>query len=316
MAEFFPNYPINGIIEAWQESSRAFNLTWLELEILHQCSNWISIQVIRSYLETRYEKEDIKSESSFYRIVKNLVDNNYLSKKAEDKGGSLVQLTEKGALELGRFERYHTEKIIIRIQLIIIQKIIELIRKETGCLHKKLLISYTFKDYFVKRTLEICSILDAKENYPHELLPSYFLYIDENQISTNQTNEQLEYFKIDNTGSINLKENLAEVFIGGGLLSDLMKKNDEQLFFNVIKELKRIIKPGGTYYFMEQLIDYNSLIMKYFSLISQLKVDDSTMNLKKAIFSKEKVIKIITKHFNNFEIVFDDIFLVVKIINR
>ena len=291
-------------------------MTWLELEILSQSSNWTSIQFIRSYLETRYQKEDIKSESSFYRIIKNLIDINYLSKKVEDKSGSLVKLTSKGALELGRFERYHTERIITRIQFIIIQKIIGLIRNETGCLHNKLFISYTFKDFFVKKTLEMCSILDKKENQPNEHLPNYFLYIDENQLSKNQINENLDYFKIDNTGFINLKEHLAEVFISGGLLSDLVKKNDANLFLNVMNELKRIIKSGGIYYFMEQIIDYNSLIMKYFSIISQLKVDDTTMNLKKAILSKEEVIKIITEYFNNFEIIFNDIFLVVKVINK
>ena len=316
ISEFFPDYPINGIIKAWHEPNRAFSLTWLELEILSQCSNWASIQFIRSYLENRYEKEDIRSESSFYRIIKNLVDENYLTKITEEKGSSLVKLTAKGALELGRFERYHTEKIITRIQGIIIQKIIERIRKETGCLHKKLFISYTYKDYFVKKTLEMCSILDAKEKQPHEHLSNYFLYIDENQLSTNQINEQLEYFKIDNTGLINLKENLAEVFIGGGLLSDLVKKSDDTLFLNVIKELKRIIKTAGTYYFMEQIIDNNTMIIKYLYINTQLKVDDTTMNLKKAILSKEEVINIITKHFNNYEIIFDDIFLVVKTINR
>lgn len=312
ISEFYPGYPINGIMEAWNEPKRAFNLTWLEIEILTLCSNWTSIQYIRSYLENRYLKEDIKSESSFYRILKHLVDNGYLIRESMVEKGSLVQITDKGALELGRFERYHTEKIITRIQFMLIRRIIRLIRSETGCLHNKLFVSYTFKDFFVKKTLEMCSLLDTKEKHTDTAHPNYFLYLDENQLSKNDSKNNLDYFKIENDGKINLKENLAEVFIGGGLLTDLIKNNNEEIFSNVMNELKRIIKSNGTFYFMEQIIDYNSLIMKYFSMISQLKEDDTTMNLKKAVLSKEVVLKSISDYFPKFEVTFEDIFLVVK----
>ncbi len=216
-------------------------------------------------------------------------------------------------MELGRFERYHTEKIISRIQFMLIRKIIGLIRNETGCLHNKLFVSYTFKDFFVKKTLEMCSILDAKEKHSNEPLPNYFLYLDENQLTKNDVSSNLDYFKIETDGIINLKENLAEVFIGGGLLTDLTKNYNEMVFSNVMGELKRIIKPNGTFYFMEQIIDYNSLIMKYFSMISQLKDDDTTMNLKKAILTKDYIIDNLSGYFSKVEVLFEDIFLVVKV---
>lgn len=240
---------MKGLKRAWEGKRQGFWLSWLELEVLYQALDWKPITLLRHNLETSYPDRNIKSVSQFYRMVQKLVDRGYL---ADNKSGreTLVKITTGGAEEIGRFERYYTEKIYQRIQIKEIFQVISLVRERAGCLHDQLVVSYTPRDWLLKRTLDFCEQKDESEGLGVSNQPTYFLYLEDSQ-AEGGLEEEIEYFKVTD-GKINLRDDIADIFISGGMLGH--KKMRGELLKTFTAEIRRVLKPEGKIYLIEQTL--------------------------------------------------------------
>lgn len=256
------------------EGFQGFNLSFLEIEILRAIYYYKlrDIGSLYTYLSNKYKIRKL-SKSQFYRLVDKLQKNDYLLNMGDRKEKQLY-LTQKGKVEIASFLEYTTDVLkdeifnMESVMLNLLTSIAEItIRK---CLRK---INFMQIGVFYVNLHQLQLMCDKcehpfdgpPENYekPYNIkLPN----IDTHIIGIDDTNREIYFAEMPRPDPFNilLKDASMEGIVSTLLFNRYSDKDREK----ILKELFRILKPGGWLVVFEPTANLSSIVVELYNMIS------------------------------------------------
>ncbi len=308
-----------GFLEAWKEPRHGFDVSWLEIEILSSAIRWISVANIRERISKQYKHVAEMPLSSYYRVVQNLVQREYLDSRKHGRT-TLIQLAQKGGREIGRAGRYFFDRMTQGFKLSYASRLMEIVEQRVGPSWRSTIVASCYEVEDIQLLLEAWKEMDKKHDNvapdDTDTASHYFLVLKGKGQILSHTDPGIQMLQ----GSYNdgvLRTNAADVFISASVLRILKSLDEEEEF---LREIKRIVRPGGLVVIQDMTTDAQTPLLemwKHLTFFQQLSQDGARdWNYQWAKYSKEEYMSLLSKYFDGVEVLMDGVVTVFGAINK
>ena len=231
-----------------EKFSPVFSVNWIELEILkilNKSFEPVYKGELITYLRSKYSLIEDKPESSFYAIFDKLEKTEFLKTSPIPGKGykTFLEITAKGIDELNKALYWAISSIFEGMTEELMERLNQICITNMGCLNEMEfgIVSPNNPEFLVPRMCNIC--VSAKEdNLPHRfniLMP----YSEDTYVPLYQNIKATP-------ASIPLKSNLLDRIMSILTLGIIT----EAEYIDYLKEVKRLVKPGGKIAFVEIIV--------------------------------------------------------------